>query len=99
MVGPVVDLPLKQDKKNKQRKRKNEPSVGASGLSRRDFLKISGVTAAAPLVAHAGALAIAENDVQALGPGKTPVTLNVNGQKLTASLEPRVTLLDALRDQ
>jgi xanthine dehydrogenase YagT iron-sulfur-binding subunit len=96
----VDDLPDKPDKKSKQRKRKDEPSTaGASGLSRRDFLKISGVTAAAPLVAHAATLSMTENDVAVLGPGKTPVTLNVNGQKLTASLEPRVTLLDALRDQ
>jgi xanthine dehydrogenase YagT iron-sulfur-binding subunit len=98
----VDDLPEKPEKKTKQRKRKDEdePSTsGPSGLSRRDFLKISGVTAAAPLVAHAGALAAAEEEVAALGPGKTPVTLNVNGQKLTANLEPRVTLLDALRDQ
>src|SRR5262249_8886001 len=100
MEAPVDDQPEKPDKKPKQRKRKNEPSVGgASGLSRRDFLKISGVTAAAPLVAHAGALAVAEDDFQVLGPGTTPVTLKVNGQKLTANLEPRVTLLDALRDQ
>ena len=27
-----------------------------------------------------------------------PITLQVNGKKLTAQLEPRVTLLDALRD-
>ena len=33
------------------------------------------------------------------GPGKVPVALNVNGKKLSAELEPRVTLLDALREQ
>ena len=97
------DLPEKPDKKPQPRKRKakeNDSSAGgASGLSRRDFLKISGVTAAAPLVAHAGALVATEEEVAVLGPGKTPVTLNVNGQKVTANLEPRVTLLDALRDQ
>lgn len=94
------DLPEKPEKKPKQSKRKDEPSVsGESGLSRRDFLKISGVTAAAPLVAHAGALAVTEEEVAVMGPGKTSVRLNVNGQKLTANLEPRVTLLDALRDQ
>ena len=95
------DQPKKPDKKPQQRKRKENDSSasGAPGLSRRDFLKISGVTAAAPLVAHAGSLVATEEEVAALGPGKTPVTLNVNGQKLTANLEPRVTLLDALRDQ
>jgi aerobic-type carbon monoxide dehydrogenase small subunit (CoxS/CutS family) len=33
-----------------------------------------------------------------LGPGAVPVTLNVNGKKLKLNLEPRVTLLDALRN-
>jgi xanthine dehydrogenase YagT iron-sulfur-binding subunit len=99
MEAPVDDLPEKPDKKPKQRKRKETATGSASGLSRRDFLKISGVTAAAPLVAHAGALAAVEDEVPAQGPGKTPVTLTVNGKKLSANLEPRVTLLDALRDQ
>jgi xanthine dehydrogenase YagT iron-sulfur-binding subunit len=99
MGGAVDDQPEKPDKKSKPHKRKDDSTDEASGLSRRDFLKISGVTAAAPLVAHAGALAMTEDEVAVSGPGKTPVSLNVNGQKLTANLEPRVTLLDALRDQ
>jgi xanthine dehydrogenase YagT iron-sulfur-binding subunit len=101
MEEPVDDLPEKPDNKSKERKRKKDQSsnAGASGVSRRDFLKISGVTAAVPLVAHAGALVTVEDGVAVMGPGKTPVTLSVNGQKLTANLEPRVTLLDALRDQ
>lgn len=33
------------------------------------------------------------------GPGKVPISLNINGKKYNAQLEPRVTLLDALRDQ
>lgn len=87
------DLPGKKKRKNK----KPSPHSGA-GVSRRDFLKISGVSAAVPLVTQAGALALAD-EVRELGPGKVPVTLNVNGKKLTAQLEPRVTLLDALRDK
>jgi xanthine dehydrogenase YagT iron-sulfur-binding subunit len=39
------------------------------------------------------------DEVKELGPGKVPVTLSVNGKKLNAQLEPRVTLLDALRDK
>lgn len=93
------DLPEKPENKTKPRKsKKSSPSPG-SGLSRREFLKISGVSAAAPLVAQAGALAEAEAGVQEQGPGKVPIALNVNGKKLSAQLEPRVTLLDALRDQ
>jgi len=95
----VDDLPEKPENKTKPRKSKKSSPSSGSGLSRREFLKISGVSAAAPLVAQAGALAEAEAGVQELGPGKVPVTLNVNGKKLNAQLEPRVTLLDALRDQ
>src|SRR5262245_54793902 len=88
------DLPEKPSRS----KQKSKKSSSGSGVSRRDFLKISGVTAAVPLVSQASALALAEEQgIQ--GPGKVPVSLNVNGKKLSAQLEPRVTLLDALRDQ
>jgi len=40
----------------------------------------------------------AGEEVAVHGPGKVPIALTVNGKKLTAQLEPRVTLLDALRD-
>jgi xanthine dehydrogenase YagT iron-sulfur-binding subunit len=92
--NPVDDLP----EKKKRGKNKKSSSSSSTGVSRRDFLKISGVSAAVPLVTQASALAIAD-EVRELGPGKVPVTLNVNGKKLSAQLEPRVTLLDALRDK
>jgi xanthine dehydrogenase YagT iron-sulfur-binding subunit len=69
-----------------------------SGVSRRDFMKISAVTAAVPLVLGPKVVEAAGEDVAVHGPGKAPVTLNVNGKKLSAELEPRVTLLDALRE-
>ena len=68
-----------------------------SGVSRRDFMKISAVTAAVPLVLGTKVVEAAGEEVAVHGPGKVPVTLNVNGKKLSAELEPRVTLLDALR--
>jgi xanthine dehydrogenase YagT iron-sulfur-binding subunit len=68
-----------------------------SGVSRRDFMKISAVTAAVPLVMGTNVVEAAGEEVPIHGPGKVPVTLNVNGRKLSAELEPRVTLLDALR--
>jgi len=71
----------------------------ASGVSRRDFMKISAVTAAVPLVLGSKVVEAAGEDVTVHGPGKVPVALNVNGKKLSADLEPRVTLLDALREQ
>jgi xanthine dehydrogenase YagT iron-sulfur-binding subunit len=68
-----------------------------SGVSRRDFMKISAVTAAVPLVMGTNVVEAAGEEVTVHGPGKVPVSLNVNGKKLSAQLEPRVTLLDALR--
>ncbi len=93
-MDDLPDKPGKPDKKSNKSKKSSVP-----GVSRRDFLKISGVSAAAPLVSHVGALAFAEEQAAMQGPGKVPVSLNVNGKKLSAQLEPRVTLLDALRDQ
>lgn len=68
------------------------------GYSRREFLKISGITVAVPMVVGPRRVGAAGAEVEVHGPGKTPVTLLVNGKKYTAELEPRVTLLDALRD-
>ena len=86
------------DKKKRNQKKSSSSSSPSAGVSRRDFLKISGVSAAVPLVSEVSALATAD-EVKELGPGKVPVTLSVNGKKLNAQLEPRVTLLDALRDK
>ncbi len=68
------------------------------GVSRREFLKIGAITVAVPAVAGPTVLEVAGQDVAVHGPGKTPVTLTVNGKAYKADLEPRVTLLDALRD-
>lgn len=71
------------------------------GFSRREFLRGSGAAVAATAVA-AGATettAAAEPkkaNVTGAGPGK--VTLNVNGEDHTVEVEPRVTLLDVLRN-
>jgi len=69
-----------------------------SGVSRRDFLKISSISAAAvPLIGTK--IVYADGDpVKIYGPGKVPVELTVNGKKQVLQIEPRVTLLDALRD-
>jgi xanthine dehydrogenase YagT iron-sulfur-binding subunit len=70
-----------------------------SGVSRREFLKISGIAAASvPLIAGPTVLTVAGEEVEVHGPGKTAVKLNVNGKNYSAELEPRVTLLDALRE-
>src|SRR6202140_4977439 len=71
----------------------------SSGVSRRDFLKISTISAAAVPILGTKMVQAAGQPVKVYGPGKVPVELTVNGQKHPLQLEPRVTLLDALRDQ
>jgi aerobic-type carbon monoxide dehydrogenase small subunit (CoxS/CutS family) len=72
-----------------------------SALSRRSFLKTfgasAGVAATAQVEAVAAELAKA-NSEKAYGPGPVPMALQVNGETLKVELEPRVTLLDALRN-
>ena len=80
----------------------NDPeTAGPGSFSRRTFLKGLGTTAVATIAAQTTAVA-AElekiNSEKVLGPGPVPVTLTVNGRKLKFLLEPRVTLLDALRN-
>ncbi|MCS6851092.1 MAG: (2Fe-2S)-binding protein [Gemmataceae bacterium] len=70
------------------------------GLSRRQFLKGSGMVAATTALVGPAAPA-AEADAKApvaLGPGPVKIQLTVNGKKMTTAVEPRVTLLDALRN-
>ena len=70
-----------------------------SGVSRRDFLKISTISAAVPLVTRSKMAIAAGQEVPVHGPGKIPMEFSINGKSYKAELEPRVTLLDALRDQ
>ena len=70
-----------------------------SRVSRRDFLKISGISVAVPLVAGPKMVMAAGEEVPVHGPGKVPMQFSINGKSYKAELEPRVTLLDALRDQ
>jgi xanthine dehydrogenase YagT iron-sulfur-binding subunit len=75
-----------------------EPMEDRSGVSRRDFLRISTIAAAVPVVSGPKMVLAAGEQVPVHGPGKVPMTFIVNGKTYKASLEPRVTLLDALRD-
>ena len=76
-----------------------EAKPDVPSVSRRDFLKISGMSIALPLVADSKTAMAAGQQVAVHGPGKVPMEFSVNGRRLKADLEPRVTLLDALRDQ
>jgi xanthine dehydrogenase YagT iron-sulfur-binding subunit len=67
-------------------------------VSRRDFLKTAGVGSLATAVTAATAVeAEAQAGPRVVGPGDVPVSLMVNGKKIDLKIEPRVTLLDALR--
>jgi xanthine dehydrogenase YagT iron-sulfur-binding subunit len=70
----------------------------SSGLSRREFLKISSIAASVPLVAGPKMIEVDGQEVAVHGPGPVPVALTVNGQRLSGEVETRVTLLDALRE-
>ncbi|HTV41677.1 MAG TPA: (2Fe-2S)-binding protein [Candidatus Sulfotelmatobacter sp.] len=70
-------------------------------VSRRTFIKGLGATAITTVAAQTAAVAQElekANAEKVVGPGAAPVTLTVNGEKLQLQLEPRVTLLDALRN-
>jgi len=75
-------------------------SPGGPGVSRRGFLKGIGVSTAATglLTAVKPIAEAAQNESGILGPGEFSLTLQVNGQSRPLKVEPRVTLLDALRD-
>src|SRR5438128_642603 len=67
-------------------------------VSRRDFLKsasVGGIVTAVTGVAEVEAQTAA--GAQIVGPGEVPIQLNVNGKRIDLRIEPRVTLLDALR--
>jgi len=76
------------------------PSKGnGRGLSRREFIKGTGVAMSAGVLVTEDLLkAQAPAPPKMFGPGAVPITLQVNGQARNLSVEPRVTLLDALRD-
>jgi xanthine dehydrogenase YagT iron-sulfur-binding subunit len=65
-------------------------------VSRRNFLKSAGVASLAASVAGAPE-AEAQAGAPVVGPGDVPVRLMVNGRRVDLTIEPRVTLLDALR--
>jgi aerobic-type carbon monoxide dehydrogenase small subunit (CoxS/CutS family) len=74
---------------------------GNFSISRRSFLKTFGSSAAVAATAQVEAVAaeLANANAEKLqGPGSVPVTLKVNGKTLKLDLEPRVTLLEALRN-
>ena len=73
-------------------------------FSRRSFLKGLGTAVVASATVPVSAVAAEVEELQkigktkALGPGPVPIVLDVNGKPMKLNVEPRVTLLQALRD-
>src|ERR1019366_2006985 len=71
-------------------------------ISRRSFLKTFGTSAAVAATAQMEAVAKElekANAEKVLGPEPLPITLQINGKPMKVQVEPRTTLLDALRNQ
>jgi xanthine dehydrogenase YagT iron-sulfur-binding subunit len=83
-------------------KKPEKPEKDVFGsVSRRTFIKGLGATAITTVAAQTAAVAQElekANAEKVIGPGAVPMTLMVNGDRLQLQLEPRVTLLDALRN-
>jgi xanthine dehydrogenase YagT iron-sulfur-binding subunit len=65
---------------------------------RRNFLKTAGMAPLAAGVAGA-AVAQAQSGATVVGPGNVPIQLTVNGKRVNLNIEPRMTLLNALRNK
>lgn len=86
-----------QDEPKKDKHLSGEPKKSA--FSRRGFLQGMGAgTGALSTGLLAPEEAEAQSQVALAGPDAVPVTLNINGKEQKLTLEPRVTLLDALRN-
>jgi xanthine dehydrogenase YagT iron-sulfur-binding subunit len=71
-----------------------------SGFNRRAFLQGSSAAAAATALAGGPGLVKAkEATTKIVAPGLKPITLNVNGKNHQVQAEPRMTLLEVLRNQ
>jgi xanthine dehydrogenase YagT iron-sulfur-binding subunit len=80
--------------------KRDHPEAPSSSVSRRGFLKGAGAVISSGIVAGAEVLeAAAPQGAQVHGPGKVPITLKINGASKSLNLEPRITLLDALRNE
>jgi xanthine dehydrogenase YagT iron-sulfur-binding subunit len=86
--------------KRRRRMQDDENVKGkGSGLSRRTFLKASGISLSVPLVMSYRVIKVSGAEVKVYGPGKVPLKLSINGKSYSAEVEPRVTLLEALRNE
>jgi len=80
----------------------NQENKKTAGITRRSFLErlgVAGVVVSASPLVHATETTEEKTEAAAAGvPGAVSVVLKVNGKEHRLKLEPRVTLLDALRE-
>ena len=76
---------------------RKDDKPGGIAVNRRQFLKSAGVVSAVTAAAAPPEVDAQGAAINAVGPGDVPVRLTVNGKRLDLMIEPRVTLLDALR--
>ena len=74
------------------------PGKPKNGFSRRGFIRGVGISTGALGSGLLETAALAEPAGGMAGPGAVPVTLKINGKSHNLNLEPRVTLIDALRN-
>jgi xanthine dehydrogenase YagT iron-sulfur-binding subunit len=76
---------------------RDDPKSGPSNPTRRAFLRTTGGTAAAAIIAGCGP----EHLTSTPGPnveGAVPITLRINGKDHQLRVDPRTTLLDCIRE-
>ena len=84
-------------KNDKNERRPEKPE--RINLGRRAFLKTAGVAPLAASVVGVAELEAQTAGVRVVGPGEVPIQLTVNGERVNLTIEPRVTLLNALRNK
>ena len=77
------------------------PKKPETGVSRRGFIRGVGIGGGAIGTGILEQQALAEPQAAGkfVGPGEVPITLKINGKSQNLTIEPRVTLLDALRNR
>jgi xanthine dehydrogenase YagT iron-sulfur-binding subunit len=79
------------------------PEDGKKHKTRRNFLgqalTAAGAAIAAPSLLNQATAAQTEKPASTSGQGEMSVALNINGKQQTLAIEPRVTLLDTLRER
>ncbi len=79
---------------------KDQSNSDFSEMSRRGFLKGIGVSGVTTGILSETSVHDAQAGQKGLkGPGEIPITLNINGKTHRVKVEPRVTLLDLLRNR